>query len=287
MGPGVRRIPCPALGAEVELPEHVDRIVSLSPSLTDAVFRLGLGSRLVGRSAWCWRPGGVEELPVVGSYTGVRRDRLEELAPDLVLTTSGVQEELARKLAGEGVPVYQLPLPVTPWGILENLTTTAVVCGEPGAAHGPLEALWAALSGCRGVLPPLETYVEIDLGEAVTVGAGSYLLWSLEWLGLRPVTREDPRAWFSPDGRWLEELAPRLVLYDPQPRRGSTIETVRETLAGRGLGSWFERGAVLVVTEGDVLAHHGPWLLEEGLPWIVRTVQQAMGDAPPVSGGDP
>ena len=272
----MRRIPCPALGSEVELPDGVERIVSLSPSLTDTVVRLGLRSRLVGRSAWCWRPPGIESLPAVGSYTDVRRDRLVELEPDLVLTTSGVQAELARELAAEGIPLYQLPLPATPWGILENTATVAVVCAEAARAREPLEALSRALSDCHGVLPPLPTYVEIDLGGPVTAGAGSYLYWLLDWVGLLPAGADDPRAWFTPPESWLESLTPDLVLYDPQPRRGVDTARVERLLAARGLGRWLDGDAALVVTEGDVLAHHGPWLLETGLPRLVEAIRGAL-----------
>ncbi len=272
----MRRVPCPALGRDVELPDRVERIVSLSPSLTDTVIRLGLGSRLVGRSAWCWRPSWVEGLPVAGSYTGIREELLEGLRPDLVLSTSGVQADLARRLAGRGVPLYQVPLPATPWGILEQLAVVAVVCGEPPAAREPLSRIAALLQRLAGVLPPLVTYAEIDLGEPVTAGAGSYLHWALEWLGLRPVGGDEPRAWWTPEASWLNGLRPDLVLYDPQPRKRTDREDVRALLEDRGLGHWFSAGAALVVTGGDVLAHHGPWLLETGLPSLVDAVRAAV-----------
>jgi len=275
----VRRVHCPALGREVELPARPARIVSLSPSLTDAVWTLGLGDRLGGRSAWCWRPPEVRRLPVVGSYTEVREDRLAALEPDLVLAGAGVQDPLVRRLADAGWPVYQVPLPASPWGIVENLVVVAAVCGEARRGLVEAAALHRRLLELRGILPPLATYAEIDLGGPVTTGLGSYVTWALAWLGLEPVTREDPRAYFTPDLEWLRTLDPELVILDPQPHRPPTAAAAWAALEDRGLGGW-RRHARLVVTEGDVLAHHGPWLIREGLPALAASVADALARAP-------
>jgi len=269
----VRTVPCPPLGTEVGLPDRVERIVSLSPSVTDCVVQLGLQDRLVGRSAWCWRPEGIDRVPVVGSYTEIRHEVLRELEADLILTTSGVQEALARELARAGEPVYVVPLPSTPWGILENLAIVAVAAGEPEAAEPPLERLHARLEALRGILEPRTVYVEIDLGGPITMGTGSYAYWALRWMGLAPLVPPGGMAWSTPGDGWLEALRPQVIVYDPQPRKGETAEAVRRRLLDRGLGEWFAYDPVLVVTEGDVIAHYGPWLIEEGLPALAALLE--------------
>ncbi|NOZ96036.1 MAG: ABC transporter substrate-binding protein [Acidobacteria bacterium] len=270
----MRVFPCPLLGTEVGLPDRVERIVSLSPSLTDCVARLGLEERLVGRSAWCWRPEGIERLPVVGSYTGVRREVLDRLAPDLILMTSGVQEPLARELSRAGQPVYVVPLPVTLWGILDNLATVALIAGEADAAFGPLGRLHDAVGALRDILEPRPTYVEIDLGGAVTCGRGSYAYWALRWMGLSPLIPPGDRAWSTPGSSWLASLRPDIMVYDPQPGQQETAESVRDRLMVRGLEDWLERGIEIVVTGGNVLAHYGPRLLEEGLPALAKRLRR-------------
>ncbi len=270
-----RRVLCPGLKREVELPGEVHRAISLAPSLSDTVFRLGLGATLVGRSAWCHRPPEVTSLPTVGSYTSVRRAQLDELAPDLILMISGAQEELAGRLADEGYPVYQFPLPVSVWGILENMAAVAAVMGYPGAAERPLESLHTALASVHGQLPSLRTYVEIDLGGPVTIGPGSYIYWALRWLGLDVITPDAGKAYVTPNEDVLKQLDPALLLYDPKPGRTIDAATVRRRFEKRGLGAWFQSGARLVVTEGDVLAHSGPWFIETGLPWLAGQIRAA------------
>jgi ABC-type Fe3+-hydroxamate transport system substrate-binding protein len=62
------------------------RIVSLVPSLTEALFALGLGDRVVGVTDWCVQPAeAVERLPKVGGTKNPSLERIRELRPDLVL----------------------------------------------------------------------------------------------------------------------------------------------------------------------------------------------------------
>lgn len=72
------------LGPEAELPAR--RLVSLVPSLTLAVFELGAGARLAGRTRFCVEPSPeVERVPVVGGTKNVHVNEVLALAPDLVL----------------------------------------------------------------------------------------------------------------------------------------------------------------------------------------------------------
>ncbi|MGI9431046.1 MAG: helical backbone metal receptor, partial [Myxococcota bacterium] len=63
-----------------------ERIVSLVPSLTEALFELGLGERVVGVTEWCIHPAdGVRDVTRVGGTKTPERDTVIRLAPDLVI----------------------------------------------------------------------------------------------------------------------------------------------------------------------------------------------------------
>jgi ABC-type hemin transport system substrate-binding protein len=62
------------------------RIVSLVPSLTEALFALGLGERVVGVTDWCVHPAdAVAGLPKLGGTKNPDLERILALAPDLVI----------------------------------------------------------------------------------------------------------------------------------------------------------------------------------------------------------
>jgi iron complex transport system substrate-binding protein len=61
------------------------RIVSTAPSITEALFALGLGDQVVGVSRYCDYPPQVIKLPKVGSYVKPDLEAIARLTPDLVV----------------------------------------------------------------------------------------------------------------------------------------------------------------------------------------------------------
>ena len=65
------------------------RIVSTSPSITETMFALGLGDRVVGVSTYCWFPPAVATLPKVGTFLKPDAELIARLRPDLVFVHRG------------------------------------------------------------------------------------------------------------------------------------------------------------------------------------------------------
>jgi len=63
-----------------------ERIVSLSPAVTELVCQLGQGRLLVGRSEVCNYPAEVRRLPAAGRYADPNLEKLVRLRPTLVLS---------------------------------------------------------------------------------------------------------------------------------------------------------------------------------------------------------
>ncbi|MDX9840171.1 MAG: helical backbone metal receptor [Desulfobulbus sp.] len=61
------------------------RIVSLSPLLTENVFLLGAGERMVGNTSYCTKPEAAKAVAKVGSVMELSIERIIGLRPDLVL----------------------------------------------------------------------------------------------------------------------------------------------------------------------------------------------------------
>lgn len=94
-----RWLGAPAERAEQEaiLAVPAQRVVSLVPSLTEAVFRLGAGSRLIARTEFCVRPEGqVEGVEAVGGTKNPDVQRIRELRPDVIL--SAKEENTRRRI---------------------------------------------------------------------------------------------------------------------------------------------------------------------------------------------
>ena len=88
----------------VKLP--VQRIITLTPHLTELVFEAGASGKLVGVSANSDYPPAVRALPVVGNSGKADLERITSLKPDVVLAwLSGGQRADVSRLEALGIPV--------------------------------------------------------------------------------------------------------------------------------------------------------------------------------------
>ena len=122
---------------EDELQVHEDaatvpppqRIVSLAPSLTETLFALGLGERVVGVTRYCAHPPEALELPKIGGYLDPSYESLLSLRPDLVVLIPS-SDETERRLESLGVRVLRVDQHDVD-GVLDSITVLAEACGVP------------------------------------------------------------------------------------------------------------------------------------------------------------
>jgi iron complex transport system substrate-binding protein len=65
--------------------EANERVISLSPSITEIVYALGEGKNLVGTSAYSLYPKEAQEVAVVGGYSNPNIEKIISLSPTLVV----------------------------------------------------------------------------------------------------------------------------------------------------------------------------------------------------------
>jgi len=94
-------------GLWVHLPRPAQRIVSLSPHLTEMLFELGAGDLIVGTVSHADFPARAQRIPRVGDAFSVNVEAVVELAPDLIIAwqTGGANRAL-QKLKSLGYPIY-------------------------------------------------------------------------------------------------------------------------------------------------------------------------------------
>lgn len=104
-------------GTTLTLTEPAQRIVSLSPHITELLYAAGAGDRLIAAVAYSDFPAAARKLPRIGDATRIDLERLVILQPDLVIAWgSGTP---AREL--EGVRRLSLPLYLSEPRRLDNI----------------------------------------------------------------------------------------------------------------------------------------------------------------------
>jgi len=89
--------PAPARG--------VARIISLVPAVTEMIYEIGAGPRVVAVSSYDTYPPEVKRLPNVGALLDPNVERILSLKPDLVVVY-GSQTDLKQQLARAGIGVF-------------------------------------------------------------------------------------------------------------------------------------------------------------------------------------
>ncbi len=116
------------LGRDVHIPQPPRRIVTLAPSITEIVFYLGLGDRVVGVTRFSNYPDEANLKPRVGSYTDLNVERIISLAPDLVLgTRDGNQPGSVRLMEQAGLTVFILDTKDLDQ-VIETIVTVGRLC---------------------------------------------------------------------------------------------------------------------------------------------------------------
>ena len=116
------------------------RIVCLTEETTETIYLLGEQDRIVGVSGYTARPPEARLKPKVSAFTGAKFDKIRDLNPDLVLTFSDLQADIARELIVRGVPVIAFNQRSVS-EILEMILTLGRALGCEGKARTLLNRL--------------------------------------------------------------------------------------------------------------------------------------------------
>ena len=124
---------------EAAEPSAARRIVSLAPSITETVYALGLGDRLVGVDDFSNWPAETASLPRLGGLFDPNLEAIATLDPDLAILLPS-QSDLGGRLAALGVEVLEVPSDTLD-DVEAAATTIAERCGVPAAGERLVDRL--------------------------------------------------------------------------------------------------------------------------------------------------
>ena len=122
---------------------RIERIVSLSPNLTEIVFALGLGDRVIGVSNNCDWPVEAKQKPKMGTFWQPNIEAIIAAKPDLVVCESFLQhKEAAETLKRSGISVLSLRVES-----IEQLYNAILSIGGAAGCPDKAEPLAAKIKG--------------------------------------------------------------------------------------------------------------------------------------------
>ena len=165
-------------GRKVRVPEPVQRIVSLAPSLTETLYALGAEDRLVGDTDFCDFPSAAQNKPKVRGAINPSLEEIVALHPDLVLVTKSLNRlETVSALERLGISTYATD-PRTVNDVLSSTARLAGVLGIPGAGRALAQDLQRRLADLRArlaALPPRRVLFVVWTEPLISVGQKTFI----------------------------------------------------------------------------------------------------------------
>jgi iron complex transport system substrate-binding protein len=126
-----------------------ERIICLTEETVETLYLLGEDSRIVGISGYVVRPTRARrEKPRVSAFTSADIPKILDLKPDLVLTFSDLQADIAAELIRAHVEVHAFNQRTVPQ-ILDMIRTLGALIGAADRANRLADELAATLGGVR------------------------------------------------------------------------------------------------------------------------------------------
>jgi iron complex transport system substrate-binding protein len=114
------------------------KIVSLAPSNTEIVYRLGAEDFIVATTILCDYPEEAIEKPSVGGWTNPDLEKIEEIEPDLVLASDDLQDQIVENLEEKNIEVVQVK-PHSLQEVFESIERLGKVVGKEREASKLVE----------------------------------------------------------------------------------------------------------------------------------------------------
>jgi len=240
------------------------RVVSLAPNLTEMIFAIGAGDRLVGRTSACNYPPEAAAVPVVGGFGNPSLETLVALAPTLILDVDLADVAAAHKLEQLGLRrenVRCLGIDDVPEALrflgqrLDRVTPAAELAEQFQREITLLRAQAATVTGAPSVL------IEIWGDPVTTVGGNSYLSELVELAGGRNVAADVEKEYFQVAPEWVVQRDPEIILCLYMSEAGDARGAVLKRPGWEGIRA-VKSGRVYDGFNNDLILRPGPRLLD-------------------------
>jgi len=243
------------------------------PAITEILFALGLGEKVVGVSDYCDYPEEATSKPSVGNYFNPSIENIVALDPDLVLTDG--HSESVKQLDSLGID-YLVLQPKDLDGIFKDIELVGKVTGTEGRARKLVKDMKEDISRVLNQVkdaPRVRVFYVIDATDPNnpwTAGPGSFIDSLITMAGGENMAAEAMSAYvqFSIEG--VVSSDPEIIIL---PAKHGTAFTSPEVLKEHP--TWREVTAVkqdrICIIDGDLVDRAGPRIVQ-GLEEMAKMI---------------
>lgn len=245
------------LGRPVTVPAKIMRIVSLAPNLTEMIFAVGAGDRLVGVTTFCNFPEQANSIAKIGDTMTPNMESIVALRPDVVFVSTASQiETFTKTLSDNGIAVY-VTNPITIEDVLKNLKQLGELFRTEPVADALVSDLKQRINRVSdrvGLDERTRVFVQISREPLFTIGKESFLNAVLVKAGGVSVTADVETAFPKLSKETALALRPDVIILSESDDNLEPNEVFRNSPA-------VKNGRVYMVN-ADILSRPGPRLVD-------------------------
>lgn len=235
-------------------------IITYAPNITETVFALGQGHRIVGVTVFCDYPPEAASKEVIGGYLDPNLERITALAPELIILP-GKLEKIAELARQSGIPVLHAHM-----DNLQTIHDGIMSIGEVLDCKERAQALWAGMqrdlqrvreavkNRSRPRVLLVHTRRDHDLNNLFTVGRTSFLSELADIAGTENIFADVEQAYFEASKESVVLRAPDCII------EFHAGEDLSEEEKARFVADWRQLPSLPAVRDGRIhlfLESHG------------------------------
>ncbi len=260
---------------EVTVPGNPQRIMSLGPSITEMLFALDLGDRVVAVDDYSDYPEEAAALAKVGApWPGFNTETILDQEPDLILSSTGA---VVQQLEPYGVPVFVVQ-PTNIAGVFDDILEIGDITGQEKEARALVDSLQARVDAVKDRTDGLATaqrptvFYEVDATDSTrpyTAGSGTFQNELIDLAGGWNIAT-DTKGWYEITVEKIVDADPDLILLEDYQYGVSVASVGARSAAWAGLSA-VKDGRVYPIEDPDLTSRYGPRIVD-GLEALARMV---------------
>lgn len=120
-------MPYPVVINDTEIPFKPEKVVCLSPAITEIIYELGYGDTIIGRSSYCVYPDEITKVKDVGSAANPNINYITDLMPNLVITSTPIASKDIFTMEQAGIATVVIPAPTSLEGFSSVYTALGLI----------------------------------------------------------------------------------------------------------------------------------------------------------------
>ncbi|MBK7996766.1 MAG: cobalamin-binding protein [Blastocatellia bacterium] len=259
------------IGRQVKIPKDPQRIISLAPSITEMLFALELGDKVVGVTSYCNYPQAATKIPKVSDTLHPNLEMIISLKPDLVLVTTASQlEQFTAKMSELGIAVFVIKSDSV-IGVLGSIKLLGQITNKEQVAKNLIDSLNARLEKVKqqhlNQSAKPKVFFIVGTEPLITVGRKAFVTDLINLAGGQSISEDVETEWPAYSIETAISRAPEIIL---SPGSHSTENEPSKLTLPKGLEvTPAARTGKIYKIDGDLLLRPGPRIID-GLEQIAK-----------------